>query len=212
MRGLGLLLLLSACPGDRGAPDMDLDGYGNDVDCNDAERSVFPGAQERCNEVDDNCNGVVDEGVTTTFWADDDLDRHGDLERPIEACRRVDGLAEFVGDCNDRDPQIFPGRPEICDEVDQDCDGVVDNGVTTTFWRDVDKDGYGGTIAVEACELPDGASETNDDCNDSLRDINPGADEVCNGRDDDCDGRADEGVSTLFYPDDDFDGYGAQDG
>lgn len=101
-----------------GNPDDDLDRDGHKggldgTDCDDLNPRVHPMMAEAAiaNQIDDNCDGIVDEG--TSAYDDDG-----------------DGLSEDAGDCDDRDPQRFPGAPEVADCRDQDCDGEVDEGVT----------------------------------------------------------------------------------
>lgn len=94
-------------------------------------------------------------------------------------------------DCNDSDAAINPGATEVCDDVDNNCDGVIDEGCEPVTCVDNDSDGYG---------FPADASCTfaQEDCDDTLSEVNPGVAEVCdNGIDDNCDGQTDEGCSTC---------------
>jgi len=128
-----------------------------------------------------------------TWYADIDGDGYGDAQSPIEACEAPPGYVADNTDCNDTNPDIHPGAEEICNEIDDDCDGQVDEGVTTTFYADKDGDGYGDAQSpIEACEAPPGYVADNTDCNDTNPDIHPGAEEICNKIDDDCDGQVDE--------------------
>ncbi|MEC7983828.1 MAG: MopE-related protein [Myxococcota bacterium] len=71
-------------------------------------------------------------------------------------------------DCNDDDPNIYPDASELCDGVDNNCNGEVDEDATTIFYFDRDGDGYGGDEdTLSACEPPEGYSERGRDCNDS---------------------------------------------
>jgi len=121
--------------------DVDGDGFGsnhqrevceilagfvtNNDDCDDTNDAIHPRADEICNDIDDDCDGIVDEDVKkTTFYEDADGDGyHGTV---IEACTRPDGTSLFNEDCDDASPVINPGEEEICDDIDQDCDGDAD--------------------------------------------------------------------------------------
>jgi hypothetical protein len=114
-------------------------------------------------------------------------------------------------DCDDDDPAAYPGAVELCDDVDQDCDGTADNGVETTYYLDHDGDGYGvNSDTVEACAAPDGYAAAGGDCDDNDAFwFHPDAVESCDGADNDCDGEIDEdGESLWWFEDDDGDGYG----
>jgi len=186
------------------------EGYVTDnTDCNDADAAVNPGATEVCNGIDDNCDGNIDEGVETTFYADADSDGYGDAGSTTSACSAPEGYVTDNTDCNDADAAVNPGATEVCNGVDDNCDGNIDEGVETTFYADADGDGYGDAgSTTSACSAPEGYVTDNTDCNDADAAVNPGATEVCNGVDDNCDGSIDEGVETIFYADADGDGYG----
>ena len=109
------LLLLAGCPGppeDTGPVDADGDGFSVEVDCDDQAASVHPGAQELCNGVDDNCDGVADEGVTSWLFPDGDGDGWGQDEGAVEGCELSSGYAAQGGDCDDNDPTVHPGAEE----------------------------------------------------------------------------------------------------
>ena len=114
----------------------------------------------------------------------------------------------IVGDCT-------PSGDEVCDGIDNDCDGSVDEDVATVFYADADDDGYGGATTIEACELPAGFVTNGDDCDDLDPAVNPGATEVCDDADNDCDGAVDSddddvdlATASTWYIDEDGDGYG----
>jgi hypothetical protein len=207
--------------GDPGAATDDCDpgpGYAAEAgDCDDAAATTFPGADELCDEVDNDCDSEVDEGLTSTFYADVDADGWGDLTATVEACELPAGYAEQAGDCDLADDTIYPGAPEACDGVDQDCDGVADNGVLNDFYADVDGDTYGdpGSVAA-ACSAPAGYVSDAQDCDDGDAAVNPAAAELCNGVDDDCDALLDDADPSLdlssagwWFGDSDGDGFGA---
>jgi hypothetical protein len=204
---------------DGGANDADGDGFDADDDCDDDDPGVNPGATEICDEIDNNCDGFVDEGLTDSFWADADEDGHGDAAAEVEACDAPEGTVSNSDDCDDNESRANPSATEACDGIDNDCDGLIDDAdddvdpATAEYWfADEDADGYGDAAnSVVACEPPSGTVYDDNDCDDADADQFPGADEVCNGEDDNCDGDVDEDEATdagTWYADADEDGYG----
>ncbi len=128
-----------------------------DGDCDDADPTAYPGAPEQCDAVDHDCDGTPDNGVTDSPWyADVDGDGYGDPDDSVLDCLQPAGRVANNTDCDDALAGVYPGAAEVCDGVDQDCDGVIDDAVTSTFYRDVDMDGYGNALVpIEACALPD---------------------------------------------------------
>jgi subtilisin-like proprotein convertase family protein len=190
-------------------------GYvADNTDCNDGNASINPGATEVCNGIDDDCDGSIDEGLTfTNYYVDADGDGYGDASAsPVSSCAPVAGYVANNTDCNDANNLINPAGTEICNGVDDDCDGTVDDGILyTIYYADADGDTYGdAATAVSTCDgAPVGYVTDNTDCNDANAAINPGATEICNGIDDDCDGSIDEGLTfTTYYADVDGDTYG----
>jgi len=111
-------------------------------------------------------------------------------------------------DCDDTDPTIHPGIGEICDGVDNNCNGVIDDIATERpFYPDADADGFGalyGAVYQAQCTPIAGYTAQSGDCNDNLASVYPGAPETANALDDDCDGTVDEGTTNY---DDDGDGW-----
>jgi hypothetical protein len=103
-------------------------------DCDDTRNDVHPEAEETCDGVDNDCNGVVDEvfgapkGDINTFFRDEDGDSWGNSDDPLQTlCDTApDKYAVLDGDCRDHDPLVAPGRGEACNGFDDDCDGTID--------------------------------------------------------------------------------------
>jgi hypothetical protein len=113
-----------------------------------------------------------------------------------------DGFTEDV-DCDDSDATVYPDADELCDGVDNDCDGAIDeedvvDGITS--YADADGDGYGDpAVEVYGCEIPTDFVEDNTDCDDFKAFVNPGATEICDDLDNDCDAATtDEGLASFF--------------
>ncbi|MCB9742125.1 MAG: hypothetical protein H6741_00540 [Alphaproteobacteria bacterium] len=109
--------------------DEDGDGHAACQDCDDGDADVNPDAEERCDAVDNDCDGEIDEPDAldaSTFYADLDGDGYGDAENTTTAC--FDPPSGYVADdldCDDDEPSVHPGAEELCDAVDTDCDGAV---------------------------------------------------------------------------------------
>lgn len=186
-------------------------------DCDDSLPSRHPGAAETCNGIDDDCDTSIDEGLPLATWyRDADGDGWGDAAGSVTNCDATppEGRVGRAGDCDDADPARSPSAAEVCDGVDQNCDGTADEGVPhETFYRDADGDGFGTEADTEAtCDgtTPTGYVEASGDCDDSLPSRHPGAAETCNGIDDDCDASIDEDlVFRTWFRDADGDGFGS---
>lgn len=206
--------------------DADVDGYGNqaiwvsemsqpggyvidNTDCDDTRSGVYPGAQESCNGLDDDCNGTTDEGCST-YYLDNDGDGFGDPVDWVVDMQQPVGHVLDNTDCDDTIATVYPGAMEVCNGIDENCNSQVDEGTTQIFYLDQDGDGYGITSgSVDECSQPAGYASVTGDCDDTQYGVNPAAVEVCNGRDDNCDGTVDEGCG-VYYRDADGDGYGDQ--
>jgi hypothetical protein len=227
--------------------DADADGYGDpssialpscdpvngfapdNTDCDDQTPTVHPGAAEVCDpfDADEDCDGAADdaEGAgnavgAVQYWTDLDGDTWG-TGAVHETCEALpNGVATREGDCDDSAAPIHPTATEVCNTVDDDCDGAVDAadsgiGVLPTFYRDNDADGFGGVTGSTGCFPQSGESAVGGDCNDANGAVNPDADETCAtlGVDDDCDGRVDANDDDVVgnnwaYADNDLDTYG----
>jgi len=155
-------------------------------------------ATEVCNGVDDDCDGLVDEGVKTPFYRDADGDGFGTAASHVNACAAPAGHVRSGTDCNDGAAAVNPAATESCDGMDNDCDGAVDEGVKTPFYRDADGDGFGRAAgSVLACTPASGYVRVAADCNDTASGVHPGAVDICDGVDNDCSGTADVGCACT---------------
>jgi predicted outer membrane repeat protein len=194
-------------------------GYvSNDTDCDDADSAVSPDGEEVCDSIDNDCDGTTDEDPTdgTTYYADADGDGFGDSSSFTSACDVPSGYVSLDTDCDDSDSAVSPDADEVCDDVDNDCDSIIDEDPTdgTTYYADADGDTYGDADSTtDACDVPSGYTADDTDCDDADSAVNPDADEVCDGADNDCDGTTDVGASDAgtFYADADGDTYGDAD-
>jgi hypothetical protein len=189
-------------------------------DCGPADAAINPAASEICNGVDDNCKGGIDEGSgaqCTVYYVDKDGDGAGNGELSKCLCA-PDGayVTPVAGDCDDAQPAAKPGAAEVCDGLDNNCDGKADEPGAqgcSSWYIDGDGDGFGLT-ASEACLCGGGGPYTTQkggDCNDLTKAAQPGATESCDGLDNNCDGQADEQNASgcvQWLVDADKDGFG----
>lgn len=167
--------LLGAC--DRLALPTDPDGDGVPAelgDCDNSRADVAPTAPEVCDSVDNDCDGEIDEGFQTQWYADDDRDGYGNPAHIKLQCEASTGWVESASDCDDGSATSHPGAEDLCDGLDNDCSGATDD--------DADQDGY----------APCPSDDSPGDCNNLNPAIHPDLIETWgDGLDQDCDGVAD---------------------
>ncbi len=183
--------------------DIDDDGFPyDDGDCDDQDPLVYPGADERCNGTDDDCDREIDEQPQdgTTVFQDADGDGFGDPNVSAVVCEVPTGWTTDGTDFDDNDPSAYPGADELCDGKDNDGNGLVDDQPTdgVLVYPDQDGDSYGSSEAGTLQCVP-GTGETTvpGDCDDTDPDIHPEAAEACDGVDNDCNGVVDDGCPST---------------
>lgn len=159
-----------------------------------------------CKHTDAGSDGHTGEGVG---------EGEGEGEGELNVDDDGDGFTPAEGDCDDAEPAASPAQAELCDGLDNDCDGDVDEAGAVgeaVVYTDADGDGYGAGAALADTACPvDGLSQFDNDCDDDDATVSPGADEVCADEiDNDCDDDVDEAdaVDATWWPDHDGDGFG----
>ncbi|MGM0597072.1 MAG: SBBP repeat-containing protein [Myxococcota bacterium] len=208
-------------------PDNDNDGFGDadaqvlsscatpvgyvldNTDCDDGNQQVHPEAEEVCNGIDDNCDGVIDSDAVdqSTWYLDSDEDGYGDPSDSVEACSQPAGYVDNDSDCDPSDPAHWSDCSSCTDEdgdnygsgcdLGPDCDDSMATGSSChnsclTWYLDNDGDGHGDpTTDTVACTAPNNHVASNDDCDDSTQ-TGAGCHNTC----------------SVFYEDSDGDSYG----
>jgi hypothetical protein len=168
--------------------DTDNDGFGDNgssqVSC--TQPAGYVSDNTDCDDTDNQIGSIV------IYYVDADNDGFGDADDTgTNSCAPIAGSVTNNDDCDDSDEDINPSATEVCDGVDNDCDGNTDEGFTMlTYYEDADNDTYGDPASsVTDCTQPAGYVTNDDDCNDANAAIHPGAtDNTGNGVDENCDG------------------------
>ena len=178
--------------GDACDPDDDNDGSDDVMDCDPFNPDVHPGAVEECDGIDNDCDAITDpEGsVGCTLWyADADGDNFGNPEDSACLCEPAGPyVCDNGDDCDDEDPEVNPEAPEMCDGLDNDCDGQTDEGFNVGEPCGHSNEGQ-CVMGMTACN-PWG---TGTECQGAVMP----QEEVCDGQDNDCDGEPDNGIECL---------------
>jgi hypothetical protein len=167
--------------------------------------------------------GGEDECTSQTYYPDNDSDGFGTDTGAVMACEPPAGFVDKAGDCRDADTASHTGVTEICDQIDNNCDGLIDDAdpmvnltTGTTYYLDADGDGFGdAAMSKRACAKPTGYVESSTDCDDADPAIKPTGLEVCDAVDNDCDALIDDAdptvdtsAGTTYFRDGDGDGFG----
>jgi len=205
----GLAVFFAACgdkdttSGDSGAEaiDADEDGFVEADDCDDNNPDINPDADEICDEIDNNCDGDIDSGLGLTIYNDADADGFGNEGTSATSCEVPDGYATVGGDCNDADPNVNPDAEEVCNGLDENCNGEADDNAidSSAYFADSDNDGIGdSSTEVISCVRPSNYVDVGGDCDDTNDAIWPGNAEACDGIDNDCDSTTTDAGSVSF--------------
>lgn len=165
-------------------------------------------ATAACAPAVDNSPDVKSEPTDTS----PDVDAADTAADTVDERADMDGDGFVEGDCAETDAAIHPGAAELCNGLDDDCDGTIDGGAVDarTWYADLDDDGYGDDMnPALACWKPEGHTLIPGDCDDGAPEVNPAGADWCDGVDDDCTGTEDDALDALEgFQDGDGDGFG----
>jgi len=178
--------------GDACDPDDDNDSDPDATDCDPKDPLINHLVPEMCDGVDNNCNLQIDENGAMgciPYYLDNDDDGFGVFETKQCLCDGLSiGTSVKFGDCDDSNPNLSPGAAEVCDDVDNDCDGIIDESC------DEDGDGW-CNIHIPVIGFPAICPFGPGDCYDGSDAVNPGMlEDPSDGADNNCDGQVDEPI------------------
>ncbi|MBR9704322.1 hypothetical protein GOV12_02840 [Candidatus Pacearchaeota archaeon] len=162
-------------------------------DCNSGTYGpLYEVSETLCDGEDNDCDGATDEGCPCIQGQTRDCGN--DVGLCVFGTQTCSIQGEWGACIGGQDPVN-----EVCDLQDNDCDGVNDNGVLNTYYRDVDTDGFGNLLdSIQSCTPSIGYVSNSNDCNDGNISIHPNAlDDDCNGVDNDCDSSIDEDYVSV---------------
>ncbi len=141
------------------------------------------------------CDGIY-------YYPDRDMDGFGDLKRGKLSCTPLADMLTQGGDCDDTKMEFSPAATEICNVLDDNCNGDRDEGLGCGLvYPDADGDSFGSPNGASVYGVPGmGFAAKNTDCNDTQAAIFPGAPEIANGIDDNCNGQVDEAAVVAPVP------------
>ena len=200
----------TSCIDNLDCEDIDGDGFIGADDCDDSNPLINPDAEEICDLVDNNCNGLADdqEGILLSNMSLGYLDADGDGfagETEGYFCIVPENYFAVTNDCDDSNPNIYPFATEVCDEKDNDCDNLIDEDdpdIDLTsgewFYSDVDMDGFGTEEdGIQACVQPENMVTQFGDCEPNNPEVYPTAEDIPNDRiDQNCD--EEDSLSCFF--------------
>jgi hypothetical protein len=164
------------------------------VSANDNDRSTGDAEGSTTLTLAVGCDGLM-------YFRDTDRDGYGSAASGIRLdCEPRDGYATLEGDCDQNNADINPSADEYCNERDDDCDDLIDEGsLPQAHYPDPDGDGHGqpGSESTLECPPPPAHAPTDDDCAEGDPTAHPGATEICDGHDNDCNGQSDERVKPT---------------